>query len=280
MLIVLVVAVLVSNAVAGSRWGLSSKNVVITGGTKGIGKACVEEFMELGADVLTCSRSQEDVDALVAHMESKGYGGSVTGIVADLSTSTGREALVGEAQRCFGGRLDCLVNNVGSNIRKKAIEFSEADYNKVMQTNLDSCFYLCTALHPMLKAAPCASVVNMGSVSGGIGIAMSSGVVYAMTKAAMNQLTYNLACEWGKDNIRINAVSPWYVRTPLTEPVLMDAAYRSRVLATTPLGRVGEVEEVAALTAFLCMDAASYVTGQHVAVDGGFSRCAFFDLAA
>ena len=264
-----------STAFAG-RWDLESKSVVVTGGTKGIGRACVFEFSELGAEVLTCARNEDDLSALLADLRTKGHT-RVTGVVADVSIAEGRAILVDAAKQRFGDRLDCLVNNVGRNIRKKCIDFSEDEYGAIMRTNLDSCFHLSCAFHPMLcAAAPGSSVVNMGSVAGGIGLAMSSGTVYAMTKAAMNQLTYNMACEWGRNGIRVNAISPWYIRTPLADEVLKDAAYKSRVEGVTPMGRVGEVEEVAGLTAFLCMEASSYITGQHIAVDGGFSRNGFF----
>ena len=105
---------------------------------------------------------------------------------------------------------------------------------------------------------------------------MRSGVVYAMTKAAMTQMTCNLACEWAKDNIRVNVLAPWYINTPLVQPVLRDPVALQAVLDRTPMGRVGTPEEVSAVVAFLCLDAASYVTGQCVAIDGGFLRNGFF----
>ncbi len=275
-LVLLLALVCISNA--SSRWSLSGSNVVVTGGTKGIGKACVREFCELGASVLTCARSQADIDALLKELAEDGYQEKVSACVADVSTSEGRAVLVEATKNLFGDKVDSLVNNVGMNIRKKAVDFSEDEYSAVMRTNLDSCFHLCVAMHPLLAESERGSVVNIGSVAGGVGLSMSSGAVYAMTKAAMNQLTYNLACEWGRSNIRVNAVSPWYIRTPLVEPVLQDPDYLSRVLAVTPMGRVGEVQEVSALAAFLCMPVSSYITGQHIAVDGGFSRCGFFEF--
>lgn len=105
---------------------------------------------------------------------------------------------------------------------------------------------------------------------------MRSGVVYAMTKAAMTQMTNNLACEWAQDKIRVNVLAPWYIDTPLVQPVLKDPASLKAVLARTPMGRVGTPQEVSAVVAFLCLDAASYVTGQCIAIDGGFLRNGFF----
>ncbi len=105
---------------------------------------------------------------------------------------------------------------------------------------------------------------------------MKSGVVYAMTKAALTQMSFNMSVEWALDGIRVNVVSPWYIETPLTQPVLSNPETRSAVLARTPMGRTGTPEEVAGVVAFLCMDASSYVTGQAIAVDGGFLRNGFF----
>ena len=116
-------------------------------------------------------------------------------------------------------------------------------------------------------------MVNVGSVAGLV--ALRTGVPYGMSKAAMSQMTRGLAGEWAADGIRVNCVAPWYIRTPLAETVLKDEAYAAEVIARTPLGRVGEPHEVAALAAFLAMGASSYVTGQTVAVDGGFMAWSF-----
>jgi Tropinone reductase 1 len=105
---------------------------------------------------------------------------------------------------------------------------------------------------------------------------MRSGVVYAMTKAALSQMCYNLACEWADDGIRVNTIAPWYINTPLVQPVLTNPELFNLVIQRTPMKRIGEVDEVSSLAAFLCMDHASYITGQVIAVDGGFLRNGFF----
>jgi tropinone reductase I len=121
----------------------------------------------------------------------------------------------------------------------------------------------------MLKSARASSIVNILSVAGLIHI--RSGVPYAMTKAALAQMTRNLAVEWAADCIRVNAVAPWYIETPLVESALADSKYRAAVINRTPLHRLGKPEEVAGPVAFLCMPGAFYITGQCIVVDGGFS---------
>lgn len=277
MLIVLLVFSLFAVLVSGSsKWTLGGKVVAVTGGSKGIGRAVVEDLAALGARVITCCRNQSDLDECLREWNTQGFAHEVAGCVADVSTPEGREVFIDFIRKLSPEKLDCLVNNVATNIRKKTIEYSDEEYNKIMQTNLHSSFFLTKSLYPMLQKAESASVVNIASVSGGSPVTLKSGVVYAMSKAAISQYSYNLACEWASDNIRINVVSPWYIDTPLARPVLSNPESLSAVLNRTPMKRVGRPEEVSSLVAYLCMDASSYITGQNICVDGGFSRNGFW----
>ena len=148
-----------------SRWSLQGKRIVVTGGSKGIGRACVEELCEMGATVLTCARNQTEIDACLSEWKQRGY--DVHVCLADVSSETGRDMLVNQINAKFGGSVDSLVNNVGFNIRKRAIEYSESEYERIMDTNLKSAFSLTLRMHPLLKRAKSgASVVNIGSVAG------------------------------------------------------------------------------------------------------------------
>ncbi|DBB16446.1 hypothetical protein WJX82_002424 [Trebouxia sp. C0006] len=261
------------SAVAVERFALQDKCCVVTGGTKGIGFAIVNELAKLGAKVVTCSRKSDELTTCLQEWQKQGL--DVQGCTADVSTESGRSDLLAKVQDVFGSKLDVLVHNVGTNIRKPTIEYSDDDYQQIMSANLESTYKLSQKAYPLLKEAGSAKMVLISSVAGGP-IAMKSGTLYAMTKAAMNQLTKNLCCEWGPDGIHVNAVSPWYILTPLAQQVLQDDEYKAKVLSRTPLKRVGQPHEVSGVVAFLCGPAGDYITGQNIAVDGGYSVMGFY----
>ncbi|PKI66505.1 tropinone reductase homolog At5g06060-like isoform X2 [Punica granatum] len=259
------------------RWSLQGMTALVTGGTKGIGYAIVEELARLGAAVYTCSRNDSELNECLNNWKAKGF--QVAGSVCDVSARAEREKLMQTVSSVFSSKLNILVNNAGTNITKATTEYTAEEFAIIMNTNFESAYHLCQLAHPKLKASGAGSIVFVSSISGVI--SSPAGSIYSATKGAMNQLAKNLACEWAKDNIRCNSVAPYYISTPLSEPHLKNEKLYEAIISRTPMGRVGEPKEVSSLVAFLCMPAASYITGQTISVDGGFTvNGLFFDWTA
>jgi Tropinone reductase 1 len=248
-----------------SKWRLDGRRALVTGGTRGIGFAVAEELLKLGGDVHIVARNADLLDECLTSWRAQGF--TASGYSADISTSHGRQSLFDDIMN-RGDSVDIVVNNVGTNIRKQAVEYSEVEYDTILSTNMHATFDMCRRAYPLLRKSGAGAVVNILSVAGLTHL--RTGAPYGMSKAAIHQLTRNLAVEWAGDGIRVNAVAPWYTRTPLVAKLLEDSDYLAAVLKRTPAGRVAEPEEIASVAAFLCMPAASYVTGQCIAVDGGF----------
>jgi len=260
------------DAAEASGLSLKGRKALVTGGSKGIGRETTELFLSLGAEVAICARGEKELEVVRQLAPDRCHA-----IVADLSTEKGVKELIGKLP---WSELDILVNNCGTNIRKRAEDFESEEFAKVFDTNFMSCMWLSRAALPLLKSAgekrkaegkSGAAVVNISSVAGCTHI--PSGFPYAASKAAMDQMTRNLAVEWARFGIRVNSVAPGAIDTPLIRTA--NPQYIADFKERKPMGRLGQVEEIARPIAFLSSDAASFITGQTLYVDGGFTVTGF-----
>ena len=251
-------------------FSVQDKRVVVTGAGRGLGRAMATGFARAGADLALLARSKEQLDDCAAEIRALGRDCLV------LPTDVTREEQVARSFADIdsrSGRVDVLVCNAGTNIRKTVGATGFHEWQTVLQTNLDSAFLCARAAMPLLQKASDPRVILIGSVAGLV--AIPTGVAYAASKAALSQMARSLAQEWGPEGIKVNCIAPWYFRTPLTEPVLSKADYLERVLRITPLRRVGEEQDIVGTALFLAAPASAYVTGQTIALDGGMSTSAF-----
>ena len=238
----------------GGFCSLPGKTALVTGASKGIGKAIASELARAGADVVLSYRTGvEEAEALAAEIGARA-------VQADVSDPASAQALVEAA-----GDVDILVNNAGVTRDGLLVRMSDEDWRTVIDTNLASCFYTCRAASRGMMKKRSGAVVNISSI---VGIHGNWGQTnYAASKAGIIGFTKALARELGSRNVRANVVVPGYVKTQLTDVLPEDAT--TAMLESTPLGRLGDPEDVAGAVRFLCSDEASFVTGAVLLVDGG-----------
>lgn len=252
------------------RWRLDGHMALVTGASAGIGMACAAALARAGAEVALVARDGEALEGAAQALRDDQPGARLRLFSADVTDPVQRRELFAWLSP---GPLSIVVNNAGGNRQAVALESSEAELLAIFSANAASAFEISRLAHPLLCRAGEAAIVNIGSVSGLRHV--RTGVAYGMAKAAVHQMTRNLACEWAADGIRVNAVAPWYTRTRRTSDALADPDYLDEVLAATPLARIAEPADVAAAVLFLCLPAAASITGQVLAVDGGFSAHGF-----
>lgn len=234
----------------------------------GIGRSAAEEFLALGAEVLVVARRQDGIDDFLDVCASNGWKGY--GLSADLEKEQERLKIVDWVKQHWNA-LDILVNNVGTNIKKPILELSFEEMSHVMNVNAAVAFQLSQRCYEWLQASDNASIINVGSIASQKTVTNTT-AIYSMSKAAMAELTNYLAVTWGRDGIRCNIVHPWYIRTPRVAKVVNDPEKYAKVLGRTPLGHIGEPEDVGRTIAFLAMPASKFINGVNLNIDGGFSQ--------
>ncbi|RBP08157.1 NAD(P)-dependent dehydrogenase (short-subunit alcohol dehydrogenase family) [Roseiarcus fermentans] len=252
-----------------NRFKLDGRVAVVTGGAQGIGLACVEALSEAGAYVYVADKNPAGAESARTAMAGKGY---QTGFVEMDVTDSGSVDAAAQSVMRDKGRVDVLVCNAGiarSDIR--AEDMSNGDWLDVIDVNLNGLFWCCRAFGRPMLAAGRGSIVNIGSMSGSIVNKPQPQAQYNASKAGVHHLTKSLAAEWAARGVRVNAVAPTYINTPLLAYAKQNKPMFDVWIDGTPLSRVGEVDEVASVVLFLASDAASLMTGAVVAVDGGYT---------
>ena len=251
------------------KFRVDGQVAVVTGGGRGIGLACAEALAEAGAFVVVMEPNLTAAEAGVAVLTAKGYRAeAVQGNVTDAARMT----VIADDLAARGMAASILINNAGiGQAGIDAHDLNDADWLRMMDVNLNGVFWCARAFGRHMLTAGKGVVVNVGSMSGTIANRPQPQTAYNVSKAAVHHLTRSLAGEWGGRGVRVNAVAPTYIETPM---VLANPENAGRIplwLADTPMGRMGQAEEVASVVLFLASDAASLMTGALVAVDGGFT---------
>lgn len=242
------------------------KIVLVIGGSKGIGKATVRRFCEEGAHCIIVSRHSDECQAYAEQLKAEGFAAS--GLAVDVSRVASIKDMV-KAVVAKHGRIDVLVNSAGVNIRKLATEYSEEDWDYIINTNLKGTYFCCVAVGEQMVSQGAGAIINLSSLQSHITLPRLS--IYAASKAGIRQFTKGLANEWAQSGVRVNSISPAFITTPLVAKVLQDPAWRQIIDSRTPMKRPGAPEEVADLILYLASSRASYITGVDVPIDGGWT---------
>jgi NAD(P)-dependent dehydrogenase (short-subunit alcohol dehydrogenase family) len=245
---------------------MTGKIALITGGRTGMGRAFALAFAEAGADIVICSRTNEDdgLEAVAAEIEKLGQ--RALAIRADVSHKDDVENMVKKAIAELGD-IDILINNAGILVRGPLLEAMEDIWDRMIDTNLKGCYLCSQAVGRIMVERKRGNIINVASIAGLSSMTLRT--AYSISKAGVIMLTRVLARELGSYNIRVNAIAPGTVRTRMSEAVISSPEF-AKILANTPLGRFGEVDDITGAALFLASDAASWITGHTLLIDGGY----------
>ena len=247
----------------------SGKTVIVTGGASGIGRACAGEFAAKSANVVIADQNEEDGEQVAADLKDAGH--EALFVSCDVSERLDVHNLIASVLETYG-QIDVLINNAAIIDSAPFLELSEDEFEKVLSVNLKGYFLVGQAVARQMVAQikdgmPAGAIVNMSSVNAQF--ALPDHVAYTVSKGGIAQLTKAMALALAPHGIRVNAIGPGSIMTPILESVVHDEAARARILSRTPLGRIGDAAEIAAIAVFLASDAASYITGETIYADGG-----------
>jgi len=244
---------------------LNDKVAVVVGGTSGIGRAIAHGFAQAGADVIPTSRRAEQVEAAAQEIEQ--FGRRSIRLTSDVSDRQSLKRVLSAAVEAFG-KVDILVNSAGRTKRAPTVDFPEDDWNGILDTNLTGTLRACQVFGRHMLERESGSIINIASLS--TFVALHEVAAYSASKAAVGSLTKSLAVEWSSRGVRVNAIAPGVFRTALNQKLLDETERGREFLLRTPMKRFGNVDELAGAAIFLASDAASFVNGEILTVDGGF----------
>jgi NAD(P)-dependent dehydrogenase (short-subunit alcohol dehydrogenase family) len=246
-------------------FSLSGRKALVTGASRGIGEALAIGLAHAGADVAVAAREQSSLATAQAAIAAAGR--RAIAVAIDVRDAAAIRAGVDEAAQALGG-LDILVNNAGVEEVRDSLAVDEALWDRIVDTNLKGAFFCAQAAARIMAAAQGGAIVNVCSLTSEVGV--PTAVPYGSSKSGLLGMTRALAAEWAVKGIRVNGIGPGYFRTDLTEVFYRNANWQQAMLAKIPLRRFGRLDDLIGATVFLCSDAAAYITGQCLYIDGGY----------
>ncbi len=250
---------------------LTGKTAVLIGGSKGLGFGMAEGIAKAGANVVIVSRHQDQLDEAASKLREATGNENVIGIAADITSIDNINQLVDKVCGKYG-QIDILFNGAGVNRRFSALEFTEADWDAVQDTQLKYVFFMCQAVaRQMVEKGIKGKIINIASLTSQLGL--PNMISYCAAKGAIVQITKAMANEWAEYGINVNAIGPGYYETEMTAPLFKDEKRRAELFARIPQKRFGLPSDLAGAAVFLASEASDYVTGQVIYVDGGFLCC-------
>ncbi len=249
-----------------STSNLSGKIALITGGSRGLGRAMALSLSAAGATIALTARDKDKLESVKAEIEAQG--GKAAAFVADVLSEESVQKLQAEIAEQLGNP-QILINNAGMNIRKNLHEFTLDEWNRVLDTNLTSVFLMCRAFVPGMKGTGYGRILNMTSIMSHV--SLPGRAAYSSSKTALLGLTRALALEVADQGITVNGISPGPFGTEMNTPIMQNPELNAQFIANIPVGRWGKVEEIGALATYLCSEQAGFITGTDILIDGGWT---------